>query len=76
MGDQRCHPWRMGKLLLLLPAIWLLSACSSQRDECARVWASAKDADRILERLMEQKGLKSKAYARLYCAHYLGGGGN
>ena len=27
-------------LLLLLPAIWLLSACSSQRDECARLLAT------------------------------------
>ena len=29
-------------LLLLLPAILLLSACSSQRDECARLLATTK----------------------------------
>ena len=27
MGDQRCHPWRMRKLLLLLPAL-ALASCS------------------------------------------------
>ena len=35
MGDQRCHPWRIRKLLLLLlPLITLLTACQSKRAIC------------------------------------------
>ena len=44
----------MRKLLLLLPAIWLLSACSSQRDECARLLATF-DND-MAEKIAKKRG--------------------
>ena len=74
MGDQRCHPWRMRKLLLLLPAIWLLSACSSQRDECARLLATF-DND-MAEKIAKKKGFDDYGAAYTYCGAYLQGGGN
>ena len=41
-------------LLLLLPAIWLLSACSLQRDECASLLATF-DKD-LAEKIAKKKG--------------------
>ena len=64
----------MKKLLLLLPAIWLLSACSSQRDECARLVATY-DND-LAEKIAKKKGFDDYSDAYSYCGAYLRGGGN
>ena len=64
----------MKKLLLLLPAIWLLSACSSQREECARFLATY-DKD-MAEKIAKKKGFDDSSDAFTYCGAYLRGGGN
>ena len=64
----------MRKLLLLLPAIWLLSACSSQRDECARLLATGDS--NLAEQIAEKKGFDEYLAAYTYCRAYLRGGGN
>ena len=42
MNSDPCHPWRMRKLMLLLPLISLLTSCQFKRSDaeiCAR-WLS------------------------------------
>ena len=68
-SSDRCHPWCMSKLLLLLPLIALLTACKNplEMDYCLRRMAVG---DKVEAETKKALGLGENDDLEVYCKEY------
>ena len=68
-SSDRCHPWCMRKLLLLLPLIALLTACKNplEMDYCLRRMAVG---DKVEVETKKALGLGENDDLEVYCKEY------
>ena len=68
-SSDRCHPWCMRKLLLLLPLIALLTACKNplEMDYCLRRMAVG---DKVEAETKKALGLGENDDLEVYCKEY------